>query len=154
VISLARLRTLRALAALRSPRSRRVGVCVAALIAAAALISPAATAARSDALHKVGFPTYMKGTVVDPASGDSVRGVRVTVRDPVTLDLIGSDVTDVRGVFRIGGLHSDEYAIKFNGARRGYETGFGGCLHGVVATYPEACTFAPGAVGKFRLEHL
>ena len=100
------------------------------------------------------MPTYLKGMAVDSSTGAQLRGVLVTLRDPVTLDLIASDRTNDNGVFRMDGLHSDEYAIKFNGSRVGYETGFGGCGHGVVPDYGDACTFAPGAVGKFRLDPL
>jgi hypothetical protein len=50
------------------------------------------------------------------------------------------------------GLHEDEYAVKFNGARLGYETGFLGCGRGVVPTWGEACSFGTGPVGKARLE--
>jgi hypothetical protein len=135
-------------------RALRVVVCGAALVAGASLLAPAASASRSAATADAGFPTYLKGMVVNSSTGAQVSGVLVTLRDPVSLDLIASDVTNASGVFRMDGLHSDEYAIKFNGSRRGYETGFGGCFHGVVPTYPEACTFAPGGVGKFRLDHL
>jgi hypothetical protein len=144
----------------RPPLSARTAACAAVLLAAVAIAVPdAAVAGRSAPVETVrpaavGFPTYLKGMVVNASTGAQVRGVLVTLRDPVTLDLIASDLTNDSGVFRMDGLHSDEYAIKFNGSRRGYETGFGGCGHGVVATYGEACTFAPGAVGKFRLDHL
>jgi hypothetical protein len=122
------------------------------------LVSSASTATARPAAHtesaRAGFPTYVKGMVVNSSTGVHVSGVVVTVRDPVSLDVIASDTTNANGVFRMDGLHSDEYAIKFNGARRSYETGFGGCGHGVVPTFGEACTFAPGAVGRFRLDHL
>jgi hypothetical protein len=128
------------------------------LLAAAAFASPTASATASAASPSVdraaGLPTYVKGRVVDADTGARLRGVHVTVRDPVSLRLIGSDFTDRRGVFRVGGLHSDEYAVKFNGSRRGFETGFGACGHRVVPHYGAACTFAPGAVGKFRLDRL
>jgi hypothetical protein len=140
---------------LRVTRSLRAAGCAAALVAAAALVCPAASAARSDALPKAGgFPTYLKGMVVNSATGAKVSGVLVTLRDPVSLDVIASDLTNANGVFRMDDLSSDEYALKFNGSRRGYETGFGGCGHGVVPTFGEACTFAPGAVGRFRLDRL
>ncbi|HSS68608.1 MAG TPA: carboxypeptidase-like regulatory domain-containing protein [Nocardioidaceae bacterium] len=145
------------------PARRRIlrlvqaAVCGTALLAAGALAAPTASAAHSGAnpgsQSAAGFPTYLKGMVVNSSTGAQVGGIVVTLRDPVTLDLIASDTTNASGVFRMDGLDSDEYAIKFNGARRGYETGFGGCGHGVVPTYGEACTFAPGPVGRFRLDH-
>lgn len=135
-------------------RRGRMGLTAAVALTAVAALGSAASAAHPPALAKAGFPTYMKGTVVDSATGAQLRGVLVTARDPVSLDLIASDRTNSSGVFRIDGLHSDEYAIKFNGSRIDYETGYGGCGHGVVPDYGDACTFAPGAVGKFRLDRL
>ena len=138
----------------RPSLTARAAACAAILLATAAVAAPDASATGRGAPAPAGFPTYLKGMVVNSATGAQVQGVLVTLRDPVTLDLIASDLTNASGVFRMDGLHSDEYAIKFNGSRRGYETGFGGCGHGVVPTYGEACTFAPGPVGKFRLDHL
>jgi hypothetical protein len=138
-------------------RAVQAALCGTALLATAALIAPGASAApRSGSVDTAaaGFPTYLKGVAVNQATGARLAGIVVTLRDPVTLDLIASDTTNANGVFRMDGLSSDEYAIKFNGARRGFETGFGGCGHGVVADYGDACTFAPGAVGPFRLDHL
>jgi hypothetical protein len=124
-------------------------------MAAAAFAAPEASASRSGPpTAHAGFPTYLKGMAVNANTGAQLSGIRVTLRDPVSLDVIASDTTNLNGVFRMDGLHSDEYAIKFNGSRRGFETGWGGCGHGVVPTFGEACTFAPGAVGKFRLDHL
>jgi hypothetical protein len=124
------------------------------LVAAAALAAPSASAARLAAQPAAGFPTYLKGMAVNRATGAHLRGIVVTLRDPVTLDVIARDTTNANGVFRMDGLHSDEYAIKFNGSRRGFETGFGGCGHRVVPTYGQACTFAPGGVGRFGLDRL
>jgi hypothetical protein len=137
-------------------RALRATVLGGSLLAAAALLaSPPASAQHSagSSPAAAGFPTYIKGTVVNSSTGAQVSGVLVTVRSP-SLALIASDTTNANGVFRMDGLHSDEYALKFNGSRRGYETGYGGCFHGVVPTFGEACTFAPGAVGRFRLDRL
>jgi hypothetical protein len=137
----------------RALRAVQAVVCGVALLATAAVAAPSASAAQPGA-RSAGFPTYLKGVAVNQATGAQLSGIVVTLRDPVTLDVIASDTTNASGVFRMDGLDSDEYAIKFNGSRRGFETGFGGCGRGVVPTYGEACTFAPGGVGKFRLEHL
>jgi hypothetical protein len=135
-------------------RAVQAAMCGTALLAVAVLAAPSASAARPASAPVAGFPTYLKGMAVNQATGARLAGIVVTLRDPVTLDLIASDTTNAHGVFRMDGLRSDEYAIKFAGGRRGFETGFGGCGRGVVPTYGEACTFAPGAVGRFRLEHL
>jgi hypothetical protein len=121
------------------------------------LAAPAASAARpagGPVQPAAGFSTYLKGMAVNQETGAHLGGIVVTLRDPVSLEVIATDTTNANGVFRMDGLRSDEYAIKFNGSRRGFETGWGGCGHGVVPTFGEACTFAPGAVGKFRLDHL
>jgi hypothetical protein len=132
--------------------------CGAALLTAVAFATPTASASHSSSqpprAAAAGFPTFLKGMAVSSSTGAQLSGILVTLRDPVTLDLIASDTTNANGVFRMDGLHSDEYGIKFNGSRRGFETGWGGCGHGVVPTFGEACTFAPGSVGKFRLDHL
>jgi hypothetical protein len=126
------------------------------VVLAAAVAAPSASASRSTrpAQPAAGFPTYLKGVAVNASTGARLSGILVTVRDPVSQDLIASDTTNDNGVFQMDGLHSDEYGIKFNGSRRGFETGWGGCGHGVVPTFGDACTFAPGSVGKFRLDHL
>jgi hypothetical protein len=144
----------------RTPLARRVlrsgqAIVCASVLLAAAVAAPSASASRSTQPgQQAGFPTYLKGIAVNASTGAQLSGILVTLRDPVSQDLIASDTTNDNGVFRMDGLHSDEYAIKFNGSRRGYETGWGGCGHGVVPTFGEACTFAPGSVGKFRLDHL
>jgi hypothetical protein len=144
-------------AARRRLRAVQAAVCGTALLAAAVLAAPAASAARpagGPVQSAAGFPTYLKGMAVNQETGAHLGGIVVTLRDPVSLEVIATDTTNANGVFRMDGLRSDEYAIKFNGSRRGFETGFGGCGRGVVPTYGEACTFAPGSVGRFRLDHL
>jgi hypothetical protein len=134
----------------------------AALLAGVALVStaaaapahPAGASAHASASTTALIPTYVKGMVVNSSTGNPVSGINVTLRDPVSLDLIASDTTNANGVYRMDGLDSDEYAIKFNGSRRGYETGFLGCGHAVVASFDDACTFAPGPEGKARLDRL
>ena len=61
--------------------------------------------------------------MVNEATGNPVRGVLVTLRDPVTRVVIAADSTNVHGVDRFDGLDSDEYGVKFNGTRKGYESG-------------------------------
>jgi hypothetical protein len=100
------------------------------------------------------FPTFAQGKVVNAGTGAGVSGILVTLRDPVTLDMIARDTTNANGVYRMEGLDSDEYAIKFNGSAKSYETGFLACNHSVVPTYGQACTFAPGHEGQARLQHL
>jgi hypothetical protein len=106
------------------------------------------------AVTKAEPATFLSGTVVNQDTGAPVSGIRVTLRDVGSLDVLASDLTNSEGRYRMDGLHEDEYGIKFAGARRGYETGFLGCGHGVVQTWGEACSFGTGRVGVARLEKL
>ncbi len=101
-----------------------------------------------------GLPAFMRGTVVNSATGNPVQGVLVTVRDVVTLEVLESDRTDLDGIWSVSGLTLDEYGIKVNGSSRGYETGFVGCGRGVVASWDDACSFGTGKVGRARLDRL
>lgn len=141
-------------------RTRRLFVAATAL-SCLGLLAAASTAQAHPISAQSGRPastdakaSVMKGVVVDSNTHNPVRGVIVTARDIGTLDVLGSDVTNASGVYKIGGLTEDEYAVKFNGSRRGYETGFLGCGHGVVPDFGDACTFAPMDLGHARLDHL
>jgi hypothetical protein len=96
--------------------------------------------------------SFIRGVVVNSHTHNPVSGIAVTVRDPVSLDPIGGDTTNANGVYKIDGLTSDEYAIKFNGSARGYETGYLACDHSVVPSFGQACTFGTGAEGRARLD--
>lgn len=100
------------------------------------------------------YPAFMRGTVVNAATGQRVRGVVVTARDVVTLEVLEQDTTNSNGVFVMTGLNRDEYAVKLNGSSVGYETGFLGCAHGVVPAWGDACSYGTGKIGKARLDHL
>ena len=127
---------------------------LATMAAGLALTAVPADAAPHHATAAKGFPTYAKGTVVDQDTGDPVQGIYVTLRSPSGDTVIAADTTNARGVYRMDGLDSDEYSIKFRGVPRGYENGWLGCGHGVVPTWGEGCTFAPGPLGKARIEAL
>ena len=110
--------------------------------------------AEVDGSHAAAKVSFIRGTVVNSHTHNPVSGVAVTVRDPVSLDVLGSDTTNADGVYKVTGLTSDEYAIKFNGSARGYETGFLACDHSVVPTYGAACTFGTGREGRALLDRL
>lgn len=101
-------------------------------------------------------PAYIRGVVVDAATGNPVSGIYVTARDSADdLAVEGSDTTDSRGVFRVTGITcEDSCYLKLNGTGRGYEVGFRSCGGGVVATWGEACASPIGRIGKVRLDHL
>jgi hypothetical protein len=100
-------------------------------------------------------PTAMRGVVVDAATGAGVGGVTVEALDPVDLTIVaGTDVTNGRGRFRIGGLTSDEYAVYVDGSGAGYESGYLACSGDIVPTYGEACTAGTGNLGDIALDVL
>ena len=101
-------------------------------------------------------PAYIRGVVVDAATGHPVSGIYVTARDANDdLAVEGSDTTDSNGVFRVTGITcEDSCYLKLNGTGRSYEVGFRGCHGIVVATWGEACASPIGRIGKVRLHHL
>lgn len=163
--------TLTALTALTTPtspttptterRSLRTLAAVAALVAALALLvgtsgSASATGATdvraTDATTLAEPATFIRGRTVNAANGNPIGGVIVTIRDVVTLEVIDKDVTDAMGAYRITGLTEEEYAIKLNGRKQGFETGFLGCGNKVVATWGEACSHGTGRLGPARMD--
>lgn len=96
-------------------------------------------------------PAFARGAVVSSTSGRAVSGVLVALRNPVTHDLIESDVTNVHGRYYLGGLTQDEYDVKLSGPS-GYETGFLACYGQVVPTWGDACSHGPGRLVRARLD--
>ncbi|WP_183092308.1 hypothetical protein [Nocardioides stalactiti] len=100
-------------------------------------------------------PSFISGVVVNAASGNRVRGVTVSYRETDALGVVlGSDVTDANGFFRINNVFGEEFGIRVNGSAKGYENGWVGCHNGVVPTWGAACAGGPGRVGKIRLDKL
>jgi hypothetical protein len=101
-------------------------------------------------------PAYIRGIVVNAATGNPVAGAYVTARDdPDVTSVEGHDTTDSNGVFRINAITcEDSCSLKINGSGIGYETGFRDCGGGVVATWGEACGSPIGKIGKVRLDRL
>jgi hypothetical protein len=81
------------------------------------------------------LPSYVRGTVVNAASGNSVRNLKVSLRDAGNLPhIVGSDYTDSRGKFRIDGIQGEDFGLRFAGRDRGFETGWLACNRSVVRT--------------------
>jgi len=101
-------------------------------------------------------PAYIRGVVVNAATGNPVAGVHVTARsynDTWTFE--GSDDTDSNGVFRVPGIScEDDCYLRVNGSARGFETGYRACNATVVETWGEACASPIGRIGKVRLDRL
>lgn len=100
------------------------------------------------------LPAFIRGVVVNSATGRPVSGVKVTVRTSDRLfTVIDSDITGRAGVFRLNGITcEDNCALKVNGQARGYEVGWRGCSAQVVPTWGDACGSPIGNIGKVFLD--
>lgn len=116
---------------------------------AAVTWGPGAAMGRIQAL-----PAFIRGVVVDSATGRRVRGVKVTVRTSNHLfTVIDADTTGRAGAFRLAGITcEDDCALKVNGLDRGYEVGWRSCFARVVPTWGEACGSPIGRIGKVFLD--
>lgn len=90
------------------------------------------------------FATWAAGYILDASTGLGVPGAVVQARQADGLTVIATDTTDAAGHYRVTGLAGDEISLYVDGSPVGYSSGWFGCA-GVVATWLEACTFAPGA---------
>jgi hypothetical protein len=101
-------------------------------------------------------PAFIRGVVVNAATGNPVAGVTVRARshnDVWTFE--GSDVTDSHGNFRVDGIScEDDCYLKIDGSARDFETGYRACNAKVVPTWGEACASPIGRIGRVRLDHL
>ena len=99
------------------------------------------------------LPAFVRGIVVDSATGAPVQGVFASMRDVGDLNtIVGSDTTNANGVFRIYGLEGEDFGLKINGSAKGYETGWVGCTNQVWPTWGEACGAPLGKAGKIFLD--
>jgi len=99
------------------------------------------------------FATYASGRILDSVSLAGVGGATVQARQADGTTVIATATTNAAGEYRINGIATDEIALFVNGAAAGHASGFFGCA-GIVATFPEACTFAPGPQGDRLLAPL
>jgi hypothetical protein len=141
----------------RSLAAAAAAVALTAPLAAVAATVPSASAAGAGgavASADAKVETFIRGRVVNAANGNPVAGVLVTVRDVVSLKVVAKDTTDAMGVYRVTGLTDEEYGIKLNGRRAGFETGWLACNRTVVPTWGEACSHGTGRLGPARLDRL
>jgi hypothetical protein len=101
-------------------------------------------------------PAFIRGVVVNAATGAPVPGAYVTARDSADITAVEAhDTTNSNGVFRASGITcEDSCFLKINGSGVGYETGFRDCGGTVVATWGAACASPIGRIGKVRLDRL
>lgn len=92
------------------------------------------------------FATYASGRILDSVTLAGVGGALVEARWPDGVTPIASATTNAAGEYRIDGIAGDEIALFVNGAPAAHSSGYFGCF-AIVATFPEACTFAPGPQG-------
>jgi hypothetical protein len=138
---------------MRFSRRALSAIATSALIATTAMSMPALADTGQPSSDK-GAATYIRGVAVKAGNGTPIPGVLVTIRDIDDLSVVGSDVTNSNGVYRIDGLTEDEYAVKFNGRSVGFEIGFLACNKSVVPTWGQACSFGTGNLGQARLQRL
>lgn len=99
---------------------------------------------------------FFAGKLVNPATGNPVKGVTVKVFRINTEHLLGQDRSGPAGRFRIEGLSAadEELDVRVNGSAVHYETGWVGCNHSVVPSFGAACTYGQGHQTPFRVQHL
>jgi len=99
---------------------------------------------------------FFSGKLIDPATGKPVRGATVKVFRINTDHLLGQDKSGSLGKFRIEGLSAadEELDVRVNGSAVHYETGWVGCNHKVVPSWPDACSFGQGNQTPFKVQHL
>jgi hypothetical protein len=109
--------------------------------------------AHADASRRAGF---FSGRLIDPATGDPVKGATVKVYRINTDDLLGHAKSGPAGRFRIEGLPAadEELDVRVNGSAVDYERGWVGCAHNVVPSWGAACSFGQGRQTPFKLQHL
>jgi hypothetical protein len=99
---------------------------------------------------------FFAGRLVNPATGNPVKGATVKVFEINTDNLLGQDKSGSAGYFRIDGLSAadEELDVRVNGSAVNYETGWVGCHHNVVPSWGAACSFPQGRQTPFKLQHL
>lgn len=109
--------------------------------------------AHADSARRAGF---FAGRLINPATGNPVKGATVKVFEINTDNLIGQDKSGAKGYFRIDGIPGadEELDVRVNGSAVHYETGWVGCHHNVVPSWGDACSFGQGRQTPFKLQHL
>jgi hypothetical protein len=109
--------------------------------------------AHADTSRRAGF---FSGRLINPATGNPVKGATVKVFEINTDNLLGQDKSGSEGRFRIDGLSAadEELDVRVNGSAVRYETGWVGCAHKVVPSWADACSFGQGHQTPFKVQHL
>jgi hypothetical protein len=123
-------------------------------LAALTLQAPAQAGASAAATTK--GTGYFSGKLVNPKTGNPVKGVTVKVFRINSDTLLGTDKTGAEGRFRVNGLSAadEELDVRANGRAVNYETGWFGCQHTIVQSWGAACSHGQGWQGIFKIQHL
>ena len=99
---------------------------------------------------------FFGGRLINPATGNPVKGATVKVFEINSDNLLGQDKSGSAGYYRIDGLSAanEELDVRVNGSAVRYETGWVGCNHNVVPTWGDACSFAQGRQTPIKVQHL
>jgi len=99
---------------------------------------------------------FFAGRLINPATGNPVKGATVKVFEINTDNLLGQAKSGSEGRFRIDGLSAadEELDVRVNGSAVHYETGWVGCAHKVVPSGGAACSFGQGRQTPFKVHHL
>jgi hypothetical protein len=130
---------------------------VAALLAGLLLLALATLSlqppTQADTTRTSGF---FAGRLINPATGNPVKGATVKVFEINTDNLLGQDKSGSAGYFRIDGLSAAdvELDVRVNGSAVHFETGWVGCNHNVVPSWGDACSFPQGRQTPFKVQHL
>lgn len=100
------------------------------------------------------LPAFVRGAVVDSATGDPVPGVTLHMTDVIDRTIVyASDTTNASGAFRIVGLDGEDFGLRVNGSAVGHEVGwFNGISHEVVPTWGAATGAPLGRAGRVSLD--
>lgn len=99
-------------------------------------------------------PEHLAGRVVDSDSGRAVFGATVSSWDELGTTQQLSTVSNPGGHFRVFRVVGEEHALFVEGPD-GYESGWLSCPpYEVVPTSAEACTHAPGNLGRIPIDRL
>jgi hypothetical protein len=130
---------------------------LAALLAGVLLLALTALSlpgpAQAHAARRAGS---FSGRLINPATGNPVKGVTVKIFEINTDNLIGQDVSGGQGRFRIDGIPAadEELDVRVNGSAVHFETGWVGCNHNVVTSWADACSFGQGHQTPFKIQHV
>jgi hypothetical protein len=134
----------------------------AALLAGFLLLVMTMLSLQSPSHAAIGHPGASKtagffgGRLINPATGNPVKGATVKVFEINTDNLLGQDKSGSAGYYRIDGLSAadEELDVRVNGSAVRYETGWASCNHNIVPSWGQACSYGQGRQTPIKVQHL